>query len=73
MKSAPSTDRCATQEQAAADQIDCDLDRLARRCLSQALRNPEARVHWEKIAKQIDNIRAPVRQRMSEFDRKATA
>jgi hypothetical protein len=61
-----------TQEQAVADQIDCDLDNMVRRCLQQCGRAPEARQHWQEIAMGIETIRTKVRKRMHEEDRKAT-
>lgn len=55
-----------------ADQIDCDLDNLVRRCIAQAGRAPQARKNWFVIAQQIEAIRGPVRQRMHEADLKVT-
>jgi hypothetical protein len=61
-----------TQEQTVADQMDCDLDSFVRRALNQAGRAPEHREHWHKIARLLEAVRGPVRQRMHEEDRKAT-
>jgi hypothetical protein len=61
-----------TQEQAVADQMDCDLDRFVRRALNQAERAPQHRKHWENVAHQLDVIRGLVRWRMHEADRSAT-
>jgi len=73
MTSARSTDTARrTQEEAVADQIDCDLDNMVRRCYAQAERAPKAKAHWEMIARHIDSIRGDVRKRMHKADRKAT-
>lgn len=61
-----------THEEAVADQIDCDLDTMVRRCLAQSERAPEAKAHWERIARHIDSIRGDVRKRMHKADRQAT-
>jgi hypothetical protein len=58
------------QEQAVADQMDCDLDNFVRRAWVQAGRNPEQRKHWEKVVHQLEAVRGLVRQRMSEDDRR---
>lgn len=61
-----------TQAQAVADQIDCDLDRLVRRCQSQAMRDPQAKKLWNRVALVIESVRGDVRTRMHEEARKAT-
>lgn len=61
-----------TQEQAVADQMDCDLDRFVRRALNQGEREPGARRHWQEVAHSLERVRTLVRQRMHEDDRKVT-
>lgn len=61
-----------TQEEAVADQMDCDLENFVRRALCQAVRSKDP-AHWRKVSHALDGIRALVRQKMHEQDRAVTA
>src|SRR5258708_3097567 len=52
---APIEKATRTLGQLVADKMDCELDNFVRRALAMGVREPSAKQHWEKFAKQLDN------------------